>query len=106
MVTTDVMFSEKNEDYRLTRQVFEQDQLYSAQFTLMLNLDPSITVSGTYYRYLGGEGRLGGQWLENEITRNRYELVFAKRARPTGRARLAWTRASSAWTRASWAGCC
>ena len=79
MVTTDVMFSEKNEDYRLTHQVFEQDPLYSAQFSLMHNLDSSITVSGTYYRYLGGEGRLGGQWLENEITRNRYELVFAKR---------------------------
>ena len=79
MVTTDVMFSEKNEDYRLTHQVFEQDPLYSAQFTLMHNFDPSITVSGTYYRYLGGEGRLDGEWLANKITRNRYEFVFAKR---------------------------
>ena len=45
----------------------------------MLNFDPSITFSGTYYRYLGGEGRLDGEWLANKITRNRYEFVFAKR---------------------------
>tara|TARA_B100000927_G_scaffold273472_1_gene251927 strand:+ start:161 stop:1033 length:873 start_codon:yes stop_codon:yes gene_type:complete len=81
MTTANVMFSGKNEDYRLTHQTYEQDPLYSMQFTTMHHIDPSLTLSGTYYIYHGGAGHLDGVAMDDDISRNRYEVVVSKRVR-------------------------
>ena len=81
MTTANVMFSGKNDDYRLTHQTYEQDPLYSMQFTLMHHIDPSVTASATYYVYHGGAGQLDGVDMDNDISRNRYEMVLSKRVR-------------------------
>ena len=81
MTTANVMLSGKNDDFRLTHQTYEQDPLYSMQFTLMHHIDPSLTVSATYYVYHGGAGRLDGVGMDNDISRNRYEMVLSKRVR-------------------------
>ena len=81
MTTANVMFSGKNEDYRLTHQTYEQEPLYSMQFTLMHHIDPSLTLSGTYYVYQGGAGQLDGVAMDDDISRNRYEMVLSKRVR-------------------------
>ena len=57
MVTTDVLFSAENDDYRLTHQSYQQKPLYSMQFTLMHHINPTLMLSATYYLYNGGEGK-------------------------------------------------
>ena len=79
MAIADVMISGENDDYRLTHQTYKQDPLYSTQVTLMHHLDPSLTLSATYYFYAGGRGRLDGNKLDGDIRRNRYEVVLSKR---------------------------
>ena len=79
MMTSDVMFSSENNDYRLTHQSYEQKPLYSLQTTLMHHIDPSLMLSATYYLYAGGEGELDGVSMNDSIRRNRYELVLSKR---------------------------
>lgn len=79
MAIADVMISGENDDYRLTHQTYKQDPLYSTQVTLMRHLDPSLTLSATYYFYAGGRGRLDGNKLDDDIRRNRYEVVLSKR---------------------------
>ena len=81
MVTTDVMFTTKNDDYRITHQTYEQDPLYSMQFTLMHNIDPSLMLSASYYIYRGGAGHLDGVAMDNDVSRNRYEMVLSKRVK-------------------------
>ena len=81
MLTSDVTFSAKNNDYRLTHQDYKQKPLYSMQFSLMHHIDSTLMLSGTYYRYRGGEGRLNGAPLDNPINRHRYEMVLSKRVK-------------------------
>ena len=81
MTTANVMLSGKNDDFGLMHQTYEQDPLYSMQFTLMHHIDPSITASATYYVYHGGAGQLDGVDMDNDISRNRYEMVLSKRVR-------------------------
>lgn len=47
MVTTDVIFSAENDDYRLTHQRYKQKPLYSMQFTLMHHIDSTLMLSTT-----------------------------------------------------------
>ena len=51
------------------------------QFSLMHHIDSTLMLSGTYYRYRGGEGRLDGAALDNPINRHRYEMVLSKRVK-------------------------
>jgi hypothetical protein len=81
MVTTDVIFSAENDDYRLTHQSYKQKPLYSMQFTVMHHINPSLMLSATYYLYNGGEGKLDGISLDDKIKRKRYEVVLSKRVK-------------------------
>ena len=51
------------------------------QFTLMHHIDSTLMLSGTYYLYRGGEGALDGVSLDDNINRNRYEMVLSKRVK-------------------------
>lgn len=81
MINTDVTFSGENDDYRITHQSYKQKPLYSMQFTLMHHIDSTLMLSGTYYLYRGGEGALDGVSLDDNINRNRYEMVLSKRVK-------------------------
>ena len=47
----------------------------------MHNIDPSLMLSATYYIYRGGAGHLDGVAMDNDVSRNRYEMVLSKRVK-------------------------
>ncbi len=84
MVSADTQWFGENDDYRLTHQKFEQDLLYSAQLSLMYNINSTWMAALSLYHNQGGEGQLNGVDQNDKIDRKRYQLALSK-VMPTGK---------------------
>ncbi|MES9817243.1 MAG: transporter [Candidatus Thiodiazotropha sp.] len=76
MLSTDVQWFGDNDNYRLTHQRRKQKPLYSAQATLMYNLNKQFMIAGSYFVHSGGETQLDGLDQNDRIKRDRYQAAI------------------------------
>jgi len=80
MVSLGYEWYSENDDYRLTHQNYEQDALFTTQWTLMYHLDDSLMISASYHHDWEGEPSLNGISQNDEIDRDRFGLALVKKS--------------------------